>query len=127
MNMIMDTCSIVLLAKATVLETLTSLNNIIITEDVFNEAEKGKEKMLPDALLVGRLASDKKISIIKSDVKLKSKLMADFNMGGGEASTIAAVIKEKNRIVATDNLQGRKAALVNNHHFFILLKFFSSN
>lgn len=32
---------------------------------MFNEAEKGKEKMLPDALLVGRLASDKKIEDLK--------------------------------------------------------------
>ncbi len=109
----MDACSLILLAKASVLETILSAYTISITNNVFEEVMKGKAKMSTDALLLERLYNEKKMSVISADNTLTKKIMTDFNMGKGEASTIAVGLKEKDSIVATDNRQGRKAALVN--------------
>lgn len=101
-----------------------------MTKIVFDEVMKGKEQMFPDALLVERLSQEKKIHLIEFDDLLTKKMMAHFNMGKGEASTIAAAIKKKS-IIATDNLQGRKAAKINNLSLVgspeIIIKLFQKN
>lgn len=113
MKLILDACSAILLAKASVLESLTETHKIFVTKAVYDEVIAGKEKMFPDALLVERLKDEKKISLIEPESSITSKLKADFNMGDGEASTVAIAINDKAAIVATDNLQGRKAAKIN--------------
>ncbi len=112
MKIIIDSCSVILLTKATVLEKLSGSYNILIPIEVYNEVLKGKEKMLKDALLVEKLKNENKISLINIDKKLKKKIMQDFNMGEGESSVIAGGIRNNN-LVATDNRQGRKAAEIN--------------
>ena len=112
----MDSCSVILLAKASVLETVLDNYPVSVTLEVFDEVMKGKAQKFQDALLFERLHNLKKIKIIKANLKLSEKIKQDFNMGKGEASVIAAGIGEKETIVATDNRQGRKAALINNFH-----------
>lgn len=114
MKIIADACTIILLAKASVLETAAAAYQIAVTAAVYEEVVGGKQHMFADALLLERLNKEKAISTSVSEEKLTQKLMKDFNMGNGEASTIAAAISEKEGIVATDNRQGRKAASVNN-------------
>jgi len=108
-----DSCSIILLAKSTILERASEIYKINITEDVLKEVIKGKDKMFIDALITERLIKENKLNIISYNKNIAKKLLGDFNMGIGEASTIAAALKQK-CIIATDNKQGRKVATINN-------------
>ena len=110
---IADSCSVILLAKATLLERAIETYNINITKIVLEEIMKGKENMSTDALIVEKLKENNKLNIIDDDKKITQRLELDFNMGLGEASTISMAITEK-CIIATDNKQGRKAAFINN-------------
>ena len=112
-KIILDSCSAILLAKASVLESLTKTHNLSLTKPVYEEVIAGKEKMFADALLVERLKKENKITLVTFDKELMDKLVADFNMGEGEASSIAVCLKDKSLMLATDNLQGRKAANIN--------------
>lgn len=110
---IADSCSVILLAKATLLEAAAESHNIAVTKEVFEEVTAGKKRMAADALLVEKLHKENKLHVKAAEAKTAKKLAKDFNMGRGEASTIAVAIRE-NCIVATDNRQGRKAAFINN-------------
>ena len=114
MKIAVDSCSIILLAKAGVLEEFADECKLFITEDVYKEVLDGKDKKFADALLAERLVKEKKIDIIKNlNKKLVKKLMQDFNLGIGEAGTLSIGINKECEIVATDNKQGRKACIVN--------------
>lgn len=115
MGIVIDSCSLILLAKATVLSKVSENYKLIVTHEVYEEVMKGKKEMFKDALLVEKLAIEKKINLVKTNSALMNKLAKDFNMGFGEASTIAVAIKQKH-IVATDNRQGRKAVEINSMH-----------
>lgn len=110
----MDACSLILLAKASVLESAAEEYSIIVTSEVYQEVVAGKQQMFPDALLVERLHNEEKIAIEKIEGKMTRKLIQDFNMGAGESSTLALGLKNQKMIVATDNKQGRKAATIFN-------------
>ena len=109
---ILDSCTLILLAKASVLEKLLDTKSIGVTVHVLQEVLSGKEKMFPDALLIDKLDAEGKIKRVEDNPKLTNKIAQDFNMGLGEASTISAALDRKG-VVGTDNLQGRKAAQVN--------------
>ncbi len=113
MEIIADACTIILLAKSSVLESFAKNSKVNITEEVKEEVLKGKPKMFLDALLLERLLKERIIEAVKTDKTLTKKLMKDFNMGEGEASIITRGIKEGS-IIATDNRQGRKVAQINN-------------
>ncbi|MBI2106941.1 hypothetical protein HYT57_03070 [Candidatus Woesearchaeota archaeon] len=112
MKIAIDACTAILLAKSSVIESLANVVEVKMTEQVYNEVIKGKEKMLEDSFLIENLKTSNKIQIIRGNGKITEKLMRDFNMGEGEASTISAGMGKK-FIIATDNLQGRKASKVN--------------
>ncbi len=113
MKLVMDACSIILLAKSSVLEVVSEKHQVYATKAVFSEVMKGKENMFPDSLLFERLASEKKVLSIDHNSEATKKMMKDFNMGAGEASTVAVALSNSEFIIVTDNLQGRKAATVN--------------
>lgn len=113
MKITVDSCSIILLAKATILEELAKYRKLIISEGVYNEVLKGKDEKLLDALLLERLVKEKKINLNKADKKMVNKLMNDFNLGNGEAESVALSI-ESDFILLTDNGQGRKVAKIYN-------------
>lgn len=106
----------ILLAKASVLEVCVVVHSIVVTTEVYAEVLEGKKNVFPDALLLERLINEKKIRLLKAETKITNKLMQDFHMAKGEASTIAVGIKEKGVLVATDNKQGRKAAQIHGLH-----------
>ncbi len=113
MKVAIDSCSAILLAKATILEALSDRYELVMTEEVYKEILKGKEKKFIDALLTERLVKEKKIKT-KSGANgaLIKKLMQDFNLGVGEAETLALAINRQCEAVITDNRQGRKTASV---------------
>jgi predicted nucleic acid-binding protein len=68
-----------------------------------------------DALVTEKLVKEKKIQIKKAkNSKVTKKLMGDFNLGLGEAETLALALSRQCNIISTDNRQGRKAAAIYN-------------
>ena len=113
MKFAVDACSIILLAKATILEILSNEHELFVTENVYKEILKGKDKKIIDALFTERLVKEEKIFINRvANKNLIKKLMEDFNLGSGEAETIALVIDKQCEVILTDNKQGRKVALI---------------
>lgn len=113
MVMVIDACSVILLAKATVLERFVDWKEIIISKRAYKEVIKGKDKKCFDALLLDRLYKDKKIRIMGTKNKrLLNKLKRDYGLGDGEAETISAYLENKLEGLITDNKQGRKTAKV---------------
>jgi len=113
MKLVIDACSIILLAKATVLEELTKWKGIMITKGVYNEVLEGKDEKLLDALLLEKLVEEKKIPI-KNNLKreLIQKLSKDFGLGIGESESLALALETSDKAMVTDNKQGRKAAKI---------------
>ena len=113
MKIAVDSCSIILLAKATVLEALSKKYKLFITGNVYKEILNGKDKKFADALLTEKLVKDKRIHTKKaaSNILIK-KLVQDFNLGDGEAETLALAINKECDVIVTDNKQGRKTALI---------------
>lgn len=111
--MVIDACSIILLSKATVLERVTEWKTVIVSQSVYNEVIEGKDKKFIDALLLEKLVSENKISL-QTDLNLevKKKLVNDFGLGEGEAESITIALDEKDKIIVTDNKQGRKASKI---------------
>lgn len=115
MKLAIDSCSIILLAKATVLEALAKRHNVFITKNVYNEILIGRDKKFIDALLTERLVKENKIKIIEiKNINLVEKLENDFNLGIGEAETLSLVLNKDCDVIITDNKQGRKTAIVCN-------------
>ena len=113
MIVVMDSSTVILLAKTSTLETSLKEHNIQITKEVYAEVMEGKNKMLPDALLLERLHQENKINLVSANEQLTKKIAGDFNLENGEASTIAVAIKDK-KAVASDDRQARKAAKIQN-------------
>lgn len=114
MDILFDSCTLILLAKASVLETLAALHRIHVPEEVRREVLAGKKHLFPDALLVERLTNEKKLVSVPTSKAVSHKIAADFNMGRGEASVIANALVRPGWSVATDNRQGRSAAKILN-------------
>ena len=112
MNIAVDSCSIILLSKATVLESFAKNYNLYITEEVYKEILEGKDKKFIDALLTEKLVNENKIKIIKVNNKRADKLIEDFNLSIGEAKTLSLLLENKCEFIVTDNKQGRKAAVI---------------
>ena len=88
---------------------------LCITTEVYKEILEGKNKKLMDALLTERLVQEKKIKISKvKNNNLTKKLMQDFNLGIGEAETLALALDKQCESICTDNKQGRKVAVIHN-------------
>jgi len=103
-------CSAILLSKASIFERFLSEYDVCMSESVFEEVMEGKKKLLSDALLIERLHKEGKVRVSKADDRMTKVIAKGFNMGDGEASTLALALEHKGLIVATDNRQGRKAA-----------------
>ena len=113
MKIALDSCSIILLAKAAVLETLADNYDLAITNKVYKEILDGKNKKFIDALLTERLVKEGAIKIKKvENNKLVKKLIRDFNLGIGEAETLVLILNKQCEVIGTDNKQGRKSAMI---------------
>ncbi|MBI2557711.1 hypothetical protein HYW20_00145 [Candidatus Woesearchaeota archaeon] len=115
MKIAIDSCSIILLAKASVLEAAANKFKLIITNAVYEEILNGKNRKFVDALLTEKLVREKMMSIRKvKNKKIIKRLMGDFNLGLGEAEVLALTLEKQCSIISTDNKQGRKAAAICN-------------
>src|SRR3989338_1927691 len=111
MKMVMDACTVILLAKASVLESAARQFSIFVPKSVYEEVMAGKAKKLSDALLAEMLVKNRLISVLAAkNAALGESIKKDFSMGNGEADAIALCLEKNFNAVATDNKQGRKAA-----------------
>ncbi|MBI3032715.1 hypothetical protein HYY69_04530 [Candidatus Woesearchaeota archaeon] len=111
-QIIVDSCTIILLAKATVLETFVENYYVYITQAIYDEVMMGKVKKRYDALLFEKLYHQGKVTIIDYKKRIMVKLKYDFNMDNGEASILAVAIDKKEFALATDSKQARKCAVL---------------
>ncbi|MEK6983961.1 MAG: hypothetical protein AABX33_05285 [Nanoarchaeota archaeon] len=115
MKIAIDSCSVILLAKATVLEAVASNYDLLISDNVYKEILQGKDKKFIDALVTEKLVKDGKLKISKvKEAKIIKKLIRDFSLGIGEAETLAFVLGSQCEAISTDNKQGRKVAKIYN-------------
>ena len=115
MKIVMDACTVILLAKASVLESAAKSFDLIMPRSVYEEVMAGKEKKFPDAFLTERLTKEKLMLIMEIENKTVREIIKyDFGMGYGEADTITLQLQEGFDAVATDNKKGREAARIYN-------------
>ncbi len=99
-----DSSTLILLAKASVLETVASVDVLAIPECVYEEsAVRGKEKARPDSLVIEKLVAEGKIKVKKAPAEEKEKLNSSFGITCGENQTVALAIAEKCPLVLTDD------------------------
>lgn len=115
MKIAIDSCSMILLAKASALEAFADNYSLFAASNAYKEVLKGKSKKFIDALLAEKLVKKNKIIVRKAkNTSVVKKLMNDFNIGIGEAETLTLVLDKRCDAVCTDNKQGRKTAVLNN-------------
>jgi predicted nucleic acid-binding protein len=111
MKVIVDACSIILLAKSDVLGSFSEWKDISVSRGVSNEVSEGKKKVYYDALVFEKMVDEKRVKIV--DVENK-KLLREFKdrygLGRGEAETIVLYLDKNYDGLITDNKQGRKIA-----------------
>ena len=101
---VFDASTLILLAKAELLEKFLEASEIeaVVPREVAREACEVKESF--DALLIKRLIDEKKIRVeVLKDRALFEKLRRALRLGAGEAEAIAMAVAKRARIVATDD------------------------
>jgi predicted nucleic acid-binding protein len=97
---ISDACSLILLAKATILEILANEVRIVTSPSVYQEAVvKGEERGYLDALIIKKLASQKIIEVIQ----LKRKRTLGVTLGKGEKEILALAQEIKFDLLLLDD------------------------
>ncbi|MBI3033987.1 hypothetical protein HYY72_02410 [Candidatus Woesearchaeota archaeon] len=94
---VLDADAAIKLAKAGVLETLTSFSKCSITKQVYQEILKGKDKMYEDAFEIERLVGKGKIFV--SEVKAQEV----EGLGIGECSSLEIFQKIKVDAIISDD------------------------
>lgn len=102
MTIISDATSLILLAKAGLLETFAGRNKIIVPRLVYEEVIKGKDNGREDSMLVERLAAEKKLLVSLPKKSAKNKIEKLFNLRGGELETIAVAFGQRHTILSDD-------------------------
>ncbi len=102
MTIISDATSLILLAKAGLLEFFAERNKVDIPELVYQEVQRGKDKGREDSLLVERLVEEKKLRIVAADKIAKNKIEQTFNLKGGELEVISLAFRKNNTILTDD-------------------------
>lgn len=99
--MIADSSTLILLAKSGLLDIFIKNNKIKITNIVYEESTVEKESF--DAKLISQRIRENKIQIKNiANMTLYSKLIHDFNLGKGEAESIALAFEEKDIVLSDD-------------------------
>ena len=116
MTIISDATSLILLAKAELLELFVNRNKVIVPKLVYGEVAKGKDKGRADSMLVEKLVNEKKLSIVTAHKARKNKIEKAFNLRGGELEVISFALG-KNDVILTDDKKCLNAAKALNMNF----------
>ena len=102
MTIISDATSLILLAKAGLLELLTNRNKVIVPKLVYEEVVKGKIKGRADSMLVEKLVAEKKLSVMSVNKSIKNKIEKMFNLKGGELEVVSLALGKTCAIITDD-------------------------
>jgi len=103
MKVVIDSTGVILLAKGDILREVCSIADIETTEEVKSEVMVGLDKGRKDALYMQELMKEGKIKVTRANEGLTGKFRKDFNIGSGEASTIAVSTSRKIPMLTDDN------------------------
>ena len=99
--MIIDSSTLILLAKSGLLDLFIKDKNLKITDKVKEESTIAKDNF--DVKLISQRIKEKKIQIKRvSDKSLYHKLIKEFNLGKGESESIALAFKENEVLLSDD-------------------------
>lgn len=102
MTIIADATALILLAKASVLETFLDRNDVVTSEVVYEEVAKGKEKGRADSMLVERLVKEHKLSLKNPVKSVKDKISKFFNIHKGELDVVSLAYKTNHTVLTDD-------------------------
>jgi predicted nucleic acid-binding protein len=107
---VLDASTLILLAKAELLELFLVGGRLDATIPSEVEHECYGRKKTVDALVIQKAVRDARIKVVSvGDRKLVAKLRADFSSGKGEAEAIALALSEKARLMGIDDKNGMSA------------------
>ena len=112
--MIIDSSSLIIIAKLNRLELLSNLyKEIILTQGIYQETvEEGITTNAPDAKLIEKAVQNKNIRIIELSLKyseFSGELQNTYcQLGRGEADAIALALQEKQKRIVMDEKFGRQ-------------------
>ena len=109
MTIITDATALILLAKASLLQTFVNHNNVITPRLVYEEVVRGKEKGRKDSILVEKLVQENKLKLKKPNKSIKDKIEKLFNLKAGELEVISLTYKA-NHIILSDDKKCLNAA-----------------
>lgn len=114
---ISDSSSLILLAKAEILNKFLEGKKIYITEIVELEAiEKGKEKGKADAYLLEKLKSDGKIKVKKPSKEKLNKISEWFNLYKGEKEAVSLALELELPLICDDKKAFNACEVMNIKH-----------
>ena len=120
MEMVFDSSTLILLAKAELLGIVSEDIQIIISKMV--RAECGRKDTF-DAKLISALIDKRKIEVVAANKEAVGTLCRDFKIHAGEAEALALVLK-KQLPLAVDDLLTIKACKILNIKFTTAIHFF---
>lgn len=103
-DVVFDACTLILLAKAGLLESFLSVSKIhaAVPREVAREA--CEEKQSVDSLVIQKLIDEKRINVEPLPNRLLfDRMRRELGLGLGEAEAIALAVAKKARLVATDD------------------------
>lgn len=109
MTLVSDATSLILLAKANLLEVFVRRNKVVIPKLVYEEVGKGKDKGREDIILVEKLIAKNQLSVVSVNNTIKDKIANILNLKGGEQEVIA-IASEKGHTIITDDKKCINAA-----------------
>ncbi len=102
--LVSDSSTLILLAKASVLEAFSDSYEIVLSDLVYEESvSRGREKARQDALLIGKLVDEGKIKVLGAPEARKGVLLKAFGISGGENETVALALEHGCELVLTDD------------------------
>lgn len=124
---IVDTDSLIKLAKSNIIKEVCKYFNCLISEEVYNEAvTKGKEGLYQDAFEIEELLKNKLIKLKKCGKG--KKIEFSNNLGEGEKSTFILYQNSKNSLIVSDDntfinfLKKENVSFIIPADFIVLLK-----
>ena len=108
-RLVLDASTLILLAKTELLPILLGEGKAVITPEVRDEATVRED--LFDAKIVAQLVTQGKLDICSAEGKIAHRLVLDFRLGLGEASSIA-LAKELKAVLGTDDGVAIKACKI---------------
>ncbi len=107
---VFDASTLILIAKAELLEPLLAGTKLGVAIPVEVEKECCGSQKTVDALMIQKAVEESRIKVVAvKNRRLVAKLRADFSLGKGEAEAIALALNEKAQLLGIDDKNGINA------------------